>query len=168
MAQSALPAANDPAIAGTRLRQLFLSTTCADLSMAPSADFPRVFGVAMDWRVGPDHIATVISAKDGSASVYTNSTFGILGGIGHEQVRAAAQAFVRTAEQFVDGATPVSAFPYPDPRKVYFYILTYDGVRFMGAEADKASGVAGSYASLFYAGHAVLTELRNIVVQREV
>jgi hypothetical protein len=64
---SAQPGAKDPADAGQLLRQIFLSTKAAELGMAPSTDFPRVYGVAMDWPIGDDdrvdYIVTVIAAK---------------------------------------------------------------------------------------------------------
>jgi hypothetical protein len=163
---SAQPGTKDPADAGQRLRQIFLSTKAAELGMTPSTDFPRVYGVAMDWPIGDDdrvdYIVTVIAAKDGTASLYTNSTFGIIGGIAHAQVRRAARAFVYATEWLVDEAKPASAFPYPGPGKVRFYILTYDGVRYVEVDADENTGVTGKYKNLFDAGQAVYTELRKM------
>ena len=167
---SAQPGAKDPAVAGQRMRKIFLSTKAAELGMTPSTDFPRVYGTAMDWRIGDDdgdnYIVTVIAAKDGTASLYTNSTAGIIGGIAHAQVRRAARAFVYATERFVDEAKPASAFPYPGPGKVRFYILTYNGVRYVEADADENTGATGRYKGLFDAGQAVLTELRKIAEQQ--
>src|SRR5690349_4680714 len=86
----------ESAEAGRGLRQMMLSTPAAKFGVAPTAEFPRVYGVLMDWPIG-DQTATVFSTSSGAASLYTTSTFGIIGGEGHEAVRAAAMRFVRAA-----------------------------------------------------------------------
>jgi len=45
-----------------------------------------VVAVLMDWPLG-EHTATVLASAGGDASLYTTSTFGLLGGIGHASVR---------------------------------------------------------------------------------
>ncbi len=57
----------------------------------------EVSAVVMDWPLGGQTI-TVLSSSNGDASLYTTATFGIIGGIGHEQVRRAAVAFVGCAQ----------------------------------------------------------------------
>jgi hypothetical protein len=64
----------------------------------PSLEFPRVYGVLMDWPIH-NAIVTVVSFASGDASIYTTGTFGIIGGIGHEKVRVAAKLFVNLAER---------------------------------------------------------------------
>jgi hypothetical protein len=81
--------AEDPKDAGRDLRKMFLTTAAKKVGIQPSQEYPRVWGVAMDWPIG-EHIATVISLCDGSASVYTTGAFGIIGGVGHKTVRFSA------------------------------------------------------------------------------
>src|SRR5436190_20705306 len=89
----------DPKDAGRDLRNMFLTTAPEKVGIQPSKDYPRVCAIAMDWPIG-QHIATVVSLSDGSASVYTTGTFGIIGGIGHETVRTAAKKLVKEADRY--------------------------------------------------------------------
>jgi hypothetical protein len=155
----------DPARTMRELRTQFLSSSAGARGFTPSREYPRVFGVAMDWPIG-EHIATVVSALDGSASLYTTSTFGVIGGAGHEPVRAAAQRFVRMAEGHHDEALPTATYPYPGPGKVRFYLRTFTDVRVIETEATSAYSSSGPYSTLFRGGQAVLTELRKVAEQK--
>src|SRR4051812_13959225 len=72
------------------LRTMMLTTPASKAGIQPSQTFPKVFGIVMDMSVSGGHTATVVSMCDGHASLYTTSTFGVLGGIGHESVRIAS------------------------------------------------------------------------------
>src|SRR5690348_12168391 len=97
---------------GVALRQMALTTPVDKLDFSPDADFPTVYGVLTEWDI--DGVtATVMSMRDGTASLYTTSTFGIIGGQGHESVRRAAVRYVKTAEQFAKAGKPVTEFAYP-------------------------------------------------------
>lgn len=147
---------------GRHLRQSFLTTTAAEAGVSANAKFPRVFGVAMDWPIGDD-FATVVSVSDGTASLYTTSTFGIIGGGEHASVRKAALRFVALANTHSERAKPTATYPYPTPGKVRFYFLTYDGVRTVETEFAPIHAGSSEFYTLFDAGQAVLTELRLIV-----
>jgi hypothetical protein len=84
--------------AGRDLREVFLTTLPEQFNIQPSEDYPRGCGIALDWPIG-ENVATVISLSDGSASVYTTRTFGIIGGIGVESVRTAAKKLVKEADR---------------------------------------------------------------------
>ena len=152
----------DSAQAMRELRITFLSASAASLGFKPSKEYPRVFGVVMDWPVD-NTTATIVSALNGSASLYTTATFGIIGGANHESVRIAAQRFVRSAETYHDEAVPTAAFPYPGKGKVRFYLRTFQDVRVIEADAMSLYSSSGRYSGLFRAGQAVLTELRKVV-----
>jgi hypothetical protein len=110
-----------PADAGRELRLMMLRTPPQDLGVAPSNDFPRVYGVLMDWPVG-DQTATIFSTSTGSASLYTTSTFGIIGGEGHTSVRAACAAFVKAADRFYEAAVRPRNIPtLPEIRSDFIY-----------------------------------------------
>src|SRR5262245_62110735 len=119
----------------------------------------------MDWPVG-EQIATIFSSSTGAASLYTTSTFGIIGGEGHERVRAAAIAFVRAADTLFDASAPATSYPYPAANRVRFYLLTFDGVRFVETDLASLENGADKYVDLFDLGQAVLTELRLVAEQR--
>src|SRR5262247_3569279 len=155
-------AEQDSAQAMRDLRIAFLSSSAATHGFKPTKENPRVFGVAMDWPID-DTTATIVSALNGSASLYTTSTFGIIGGVSHESVRLAAQRFVRTAEAYHDAAVPTASYPYPSKGKVRFYLRTFRDVRVIEADAATVTSASGRFSGLFRAGQAVLTELRKVV-----
>jgi len=146
---------------------MMLTTPPREMGVTPTKEFPHVYGVLMDLPVGAQQVATVFSSSTGGASLYTTSTFGILGGEGHEKVRAAAKAFVKAADRSYTAAIPATEFPYPGEGRVRFYFLTFNGVRVV--DTDLASIVSGAskYAELFGLGQAVLTELRLITEKRD-
>ena len=148
--------------AGKQLRQMVLGTTAKDLGLAASPQFPRVFGVVMDWPVGAQ-IASVVALADGTASLYTTSTFGIIGGQAHESVRKAGRAFIGVAERYFEDATRTTSHPYPAEGKIAFYLLCYDGTRVLGAALEPTQAGSSKHAALFGAGQEVLTQLRKTV-----
>src|SRR5262245_10829174 len=103
-ARAAEPAGN-PADAGRELRQLMLTTTPEKVGQKPTADFPRVYGVLMDWPID-DQTATIFAGATGAASLYTTSTFNVIGGEQHEAVRSAAIEFVRASDRLVAASMP--------------------------------------------------------------
>ena len=155
----------DPADAGRALRQMVLSTSPAEFGANPTNEFPRVYGVLMDWPIG-DIVATVFSSSTGAASLYTTSTFGVIGGEGHAAVRAAAIAFVRAADRLYDSATPTTTYPYPGSDRVRFYLLTFEGVRVVETDFASIGSRTNEYIEYFDLGQAVLTELRLVTERR--
>jgi hypothetical protein len=151
----------NPADMGRALRQMMLTTAAEKTLTKPTAEFPRIYAVLMDWPVG-EQIATVFSASTGDASLYTTSTFGIIGGQGHETVRNAAMKFVRTADRYFDSSGPTSDYPYPTAGHVRFYFLTFTGVRVVDAELASIDNGTSKYRELFGLGQDVLTELRLV------
>ena len=149
----------NPAEAGRGLRQMMLTTPPAEFGEKPTKDFPRVYGILMDLPVG-ERIATIFSSSTGAASIYTTSTFGVLGGEMHETVRAAAIRFVRAADHFFESATPTTEYPYPAAGRVRFYLLTFEGVRFIDTDLASIENGTSEYAELFGLGQEVITELR--------
>jgi hypothetical protein len=142
------------------LRTMMLTTPASKVGIQPSERCPKLFGVVMDLPVSGGHTATAVSMCDGNASLYTTSTFGILGGIGHESVRVASTNFVSAAQAHYDAATPTTDYPYPVPDHVRFYLLGFDGVRVVDAEISAIEKPGGKYSAMWAAGQGVLTELR--------
>jgi hypothetical protein len=85
------------------------------------------------------HLVTVMAMEDGSASVYTSGTFGLLGGIGHERVRNAAIKFVTRALPYYTRASPspppstANNHCAPPLSAARFHFLSCNGVRFIDA-----------------------------------
>ena len=147
--------------AGRDLRRMFLTITPEKAGIEPCGDYPRVFAIAMDWPIG-EHIATVVSLSDGSASVYTTGTFGIIGGIGHETVRAAAKKLVKEADRYYDDSTPTQDFSYPSLDHVRFFLVTFHGVRLIETDLATVTERRGKYSTLFDLAQDVIGELRMV------
>ena len=161
MSQTNQPTKKNSADAGRQLRMMMLTTPAKDVGIQRTKGFPRVYGVLMDWPLGPQTV-TVVSLCDGTASIYTTSTFGVIGGIGHESVRTAAARFVSAAGKHRDAAAPTKDYPYPKPGRVRFYLTCFDGVRVI--DADEAALKTGKdpCSDLWTKGQRVMTELRSI------
>jgi hypothetical protein len=146
---------------GRDLRNMFLTTPAEKIGIQSSTEYPRVWGVAVDWPIG-EHIATVVSLADGSASVYTTGTFGIFGGIGQETVRTAAKKVIKLAERHFDDSTPTHDFSYPARDHVRFFFTTFGGVRVIETDWAWLSERRSKYFELFDAAQDVLTQLRMV------
>lgn len=146
---------------GIGLRKMAITTPVNKLGFSPDPEFPRVYGVLTDWDLG-GVTATIIAVRDGTANLYTTSTFKVIGGQGHENVRQAAIRCVKLAEQYIDSGKAVTDFPYPKSGQVYFYILMYDGVRLCVGDETAIKRGSDPTGHLFSAAQNVLTELRLI------
>jgi len=145
---------------------MMLTTSPQEAGAKPTNEFPRVYGILMDWPI-EEQIATVFSSSTGAASLYTTSTFGIIGGEGHETVRVAAQTFVGASDRYLADAGPATEFPYPGADRVRFYLLTFEGVRVIETDLASITTDTNKYAELFGLGQAVLTELRRVTERRQ-
>ena len=152
----------DPANTGRALRTMMLTTPPEKIGVEPTNEFPRIYGILMDWPID-EMIATIFSTSTGTASLYTTSTFGVIGGEEHEAVRSAAITFVRAADRFFDASKATAEYPYPTPDRVRFYFLTFGGVRVIDTDLASIENRTSNYAELFGFGQAVMTELRLIV-----
>jgi hypothetical protein len=155
----------NPTDMGRELRLMMLTTSPEQTGVKPTKEFPRVYGILMDWPIG-EQIATVFSSSTGAASLYTTSTFGIIGGEGHETVRSAATALVGASDRYLAEAQPTTEFPYPGADRLRFYLLTFDGVRVIDTDLASITNGTSKHVELFGLGQAVLTELRQVTEGR--
>jgi len=145
--------------AGRDLRKMFLTTPPEQFDIQPSEDYPRIYGIAMDWPIG-ENIATVISLSDGSASVYTTDTFGTIGGVGVESVRTGAKKFVKEADRHYADSVATHDLSYPSPDHVRFFLVTFHGVRLIETDLRSLQEGRGKYATLFNLAQDVIGQLR--------
>ena len=163
------PPPNTPARSADAMRELrikMLTTPPSEVGIQPTETYRRVYGVLMDWHLD-DQTVTVVSMCDGQASLYTTSTFGIIGGIGHESVRSAATDFVRSAQTHYGDAVLTTQYPYPSPGQTRFYLVCFDGVRVIDTKTDAVADGTGGLSDLFAAGQRVITELRAVTERME-
>jgi hypothetical protein len=161
MPQTNEPPRKSPAEMMREMRLKQLTMVPSEFGEKPTAEFPRVCAVIMDWPIEAATV-TVVARTTGDASIYTTGTFGVLGGIGHEAVRTAARDCLKVAQQYHDEATPTKEFPYPASGRVRFYLVCYDGVRVIDADLAVLRRRGQKYSDLYEATQRVVTELRMI------
>lgn len=153
-----------PAAAMKELRDKLFTSSPEEVGLSGEDAKAKVWGVIMEMAF-PNGVATLISLRDGTASVYTNSGGGIFGGY---SARNEAKRFVGEAEKHVASMKPTKSFPYPEvPHRMKFYVLTRDGV--LTADVDEKELVSGQHtlSPLFIAGNEVLTGLRTHTQQSQ-
>jgi hypothetical protein len=148
----------EPTAVMTQLRGRILNGSAKDFGITPKGE---VWGVVMDMGYR-DVTATVYGLADGNASLYLSSGGGVIGGIGHENVRAAAIKLCEVAEAFKGRATATKDFPLPAPDSVRFYLLTTSGARAAEATTDELAKGKHELSPLFSAAEDVLTQLRLV------
>jgi hypothetical protein len=141
------------------LRNMALAVTPEQLHISIPADQTRVFGVVMDWDLG-EGIATFISLETGDASMYLSSGGGMIGGKGHKNVADAAQAFVASAQSYLDKASKTDTTPLPDKDCVRFYLLTNKGKFAAQEQIKNFTNNTSPWLPLFEDGNKVISELR--------
>lgn len=156
----------EPADVIKGLRDRVCSVAPAEIGVSPSEETPNVWGVLMETTY-PGALVTLVALADGTTSLYFGHGGGILGGGDHESIRSASTSFIAAAEYYHEQLAPTESFPLPDIGRVRFYALTFSGP--LTAEASEVELGEGRHqlSDLFYAGHAVLAELRHIDEQWE-
>lgn len=115
----------------------------------------------------PDAAATVVALGDGTASLYLSSGGGVIGGGPHPSINRAARRLVELAGNHVSKMSPVSEFPLPSAGDVTFYVLTTNGVLQAHALEETLGGGTHPLSGLFFAGHDVITGLREVSEKRK-
>lgn len=139
------------------------------LTRKPAPEGPaqkeEVTAVLMDWPIEQATV-TVLASSVGDASVYTTGTFGIMGGIGHENARKAALSFIECAKKHLSLASLTTDFSYPDHQHVRFFFVTDSGVRSVSFPAPEVQKKGSEAFDLYAHAQAVLTEMRQITQQQ--
>lgn len=143
------------------LRKAALTSPAARWKLRRDKAFSAVFGVVVDFPIGND-TATILCLKDGSTSLYTTSTFGIIGGKAHSSVRKASVALVKLAGSFWSKGKPTKGASYPTSGRVRFTFLGYGGNRIVEAASASIERPQDPYYSLWMSTNRVITELRMI------
>ncbi len=138
------------------LRAKWLNADADEFGLEGEDAKAKVWGVMMEMAL-PSGVATLISIRDGTASLYTSTGGGVLGGY---SAKEQARSFVSESEKHLAGMKPTKEFPYPAVGRVKFYVLTREGVYAVEA-ADRAMwSERHALHPLYRAGHEVLTGLR--------
>jgi hypothetical protein len=151
-----------PAGVMREIRLKVLTTPSSKMSQTPTQEYPHVYAIIMDWPL-QDTILSVMASSAGDGSIYTTGNFGVFGGIKYDNVRNLARSFVKIGEKYYSDATPTKEYPYPQSDHVRFYLICYDGVRMIDADAGSLSTGKSKYSDLFAEAQKEINELRQIV-----
>jgi hypothetical protein len=147
----------DPKPGTAELRDRLVKGSPSDFGVTPDGS---VWGVLMETGY-PGAAVTLAALADGNASLYVSTGGGVIGGGEHEAVRAAAKRFVHQAGGFTAAMSAASSFPFPAEGRTRFYLLTTEGVVQVEAAEGDLGGGKHALSPLFYAGHEVITALRE-------
>ncbi|HZB45508.1 MAG TPA: hypothetical protein VE360_09705 [Pyrinomonadaceae bacterium] len=138
------------------LRNKWLTADADEFGLEGEDAKAKVWGVMMETAL-PSGVATLISIRDGTASLYTTGGGGVLGGY---SAKAQARQFVLAAEKHLARMKPTKEFPYPETGRVKFYVLTRAGVYTVDVDDKALWSERHALHRLYRAGHEVLTGLR--------
>ncbi len=146
---------------GAALRKLALEVDPAALGLSASAG-PAAWAVVMDTVMadGAWHCLAVLG--DGTTSLYTSSSFGVIGAGTHPTVRRASDALMRTAQSQLDLFAPTAATGLPGVGQVAIRALTFAGHAVVVAPEDDLGHGRHPASPVFHAAHAVISELRKV------
>lgn len=135
-----------------------------ELSGTPDAPRNEQGMIAYMMETGyPNAIVTLVAAADGTASLYFSSGGGILGtGQQNPAVAELARQIVAYSGQYVPHLSPEDGCPLPSMGQVRFHLVSSTGT-VTGPEATQEELGGGQHAlsQLFYAGHQLMTAIRE-------
>ena len=150
---------------GAELRTMVLGLDPEELGLTPE-DGRQVWGFVMDTGMehGGWHCLAVLG--EGTTSLYTSATFGIVGGGAHAAVREASDRLLLHVESSLSLFAPSKDYATPAEGKVTMRALTFDGQRAATASEDDLGSERHPASAVFYAAHEVITQLRLITETR--
>jgi hypothetical protein len=144
------------------LRGQILDVDPAGVGLQPSATLPRVWGVLMETGYEGDTSATLVALADGTTSLYLSTGGGMIGGGKHPQVAAKTLVLLEVVERYLNDMPVSMDRSLPRPGRVVLRALTYLNDRVVEASADELGEGSHPFSEVFFAAHAVITELRLI------
>jgi hypothetical protein len=129
----------------------------------PASEFDPVWGVVMDSVFadgGGWHCLAGLS--DGTTSLYSSGSFGIIGGGAHDKVRTATQQLLSLTQRHLDLLAPSQNVDLPSPGRVTIRARTFEGQRTVTAAEQDLGHNRHPASALFHAAHTVVGELRKI------
>ena len=148
------------------IRLKVLTTRPSQTGRSSTAEYPHVDTMLMDWPV-EEGIVSLMASSVGDASIYTTGSFGVMGGVQFESVRALAQNFVKLGERYYSEAIPTKEHSFPQSGCVRFYLICYDEVRIIEGEATSLASGKDKLSDLFIHAQRVISELRQIVERQK-
>ena len=144
---------------GADLRANALSLKPGQVGLKP--ELSPIWGFVMD-AVQADGWYSLVAFSDGSTSLYTSDTFGIIGGGAHETVRTAGRELWLVLAESLAWFAPATSTDLPAPGNIALRLLTFDGPLVVVADEELLGAGGHPASSVFLAAHEVLGRLRLV------
>jgi len=154
-----------PEVVYANLRRRAFETSPQSLGQAGDVGENEAYGLIMEMAIA-DSVLTLACFADGDAGLYYKSGGGMKGGGAHENVRRAAKEFLVLAQKALPRMTRAMDTPLPEPGQVRFYALTPKGILTTEVDRESLSESQSPFASLFYSGQEVVTQMRQVQAQK--
>ena len=141
------------------LRDRVLTSSPEEIGLTGEDAKAKVWGVMMEMTFSSGGSITLLSLRDGTASLYGSTGGGMLGGYAAQKE---AKRFVAEGEKHLASMQPTKSFPYPEVGRLKFYVLTQDGVYTAEAGESKVQDARHPLFPLFIAANEVLDVLRTV------
>jgi len=131
----------------------------APQEMVATNDFPKVYGLVMDWAVGTQN-STTFAMFDGRSGLYAPS-FVLSDNVMQKRVKNRAISLVKTAGEYYDAAVPTSDYSLPKSGSVRFYLLCFDGTRVIESTESALRNGKDKCSALWGAVQALIVDMRR-------
>jgi hypothetical protein len=145
---------------GAQMRAQALALKPSSVGLKPEAG--PMWGFVMDVVTSDTEWYALVVLADGSTSLYTSSTFGIIGGGAHETVREAGRLLWETADRLLDVFPASDDTALPPVGSTALRLLRFDGPRVLVGADDVLGSGQHPASPVFYAAHEVLGRLRLV------
>ncbi|HYX23593.1 MAG TPA: hypothetical protein VFC23_05525 [Thermoanaerobaculia bacterium] len=154
-----------PEEAYMELRRQAIETDPKRLVLPGELKPDEAFGVLMEMGISTS-VVTLASFADGDARIYYKTGGGMIGGVSHENVRAASKDLVARAQKTLPRMIKTTSFPLPEDGRVRFYVLTPRGVLTTETSRQTLGERQSELAALFSSGQEVVAQMRQVEEQR--
>lgn len=121
-----------------------------------------IWGLVMDTVMADGGWYSVVVFADGTTSLYTSSSFGVIGAGQHESVRVASEALLSTAAGATELFVEATDSALPSPGSVAIRVMTFDGQRVVIAVEDDLGHGRHPASPVFHATHEVIARIREL------
>ncbi len=150
---------------GSVMRARALSITAGELKV-PVDRGEAVLGVVTDWALREGVVATAVCFVTGDASLYLPGGGGVIGGVGHQAVRQAADRACRIASRLTSHFQPTVDHPLPPAGKMRFAVLTTVRAYAATASCEALASQSHPLAPIGNAVQALITRIREASEKR--
>jgi hypothetical protein len=148
------------------LRKKALETTRSRLALPEGFPEDAPHGLLMEMAMPGSSVVTLACFATGDASVYYRTGGGMVGGIGHENVRNIAREFVDQARTVLPRMIQPNGYPLPGNDRIRFYALTAKGPYTVEADRETLADPESDLAPLYYTGQEVVSQMRQVQEQK--